>query len=185
MLSPGINTHCTPQAPPLKGPSTLHAGACSGGCVLLAGATEMGTLLATCGCQNRLPQTWCLKVTELYSHHSGARHLEPRYRQDWFLLETPRRTCRASLLVPWLVGASLQSPSPSSHGLLSVSVPLLFSSEDLPLDVGSPSIQEGLILRSLITLARTLFSEPGHIHRFRVDRHIFGDHHSSHYRDHL
>lgn len=166
--SAGINTHCTPQAPPLKGPSPRHSdtGACSGGCVLLAGATEMGTVSATCGCRNRLPQTWCLKVTELYSHNSGARHLESRYRQDWFLLESPRTTCRASLLVPWLVGASLQSPSPSSHGLLSVSVHLLFSSEDLPLDVRSPSIQGVLILRSLITLARTLFSEPGHIHRF-------------------
>lgn len=74
-----------------------------------------------------------------------------------------------TLNIPWLVGASLQSPSPSSHGLLSMSVPLLFSSEDLPLDVRSPSIQEELILRSLITLARTLFSEPGHIHRFWAD----------------
>lgn len=85
-------------------------------------------------------------------HRSGAGSLRSQHPQDWLLLGTlwenlsqPLPVLCALLVtsgVPWLVGFSLQSPPPSSHGVLRTAVIL---------DQGHPGDFH------LITPAMTLF----------------------------
>ena len=76
-------------------------------------------VLASCSCYNKLPQTWWLKTTEIYSFTGlEARSLKSRGQQSWFLPQrfwgesipcfSPSFWCLPAILgIPRFVAASL------------------------------------------------------------------------------
>ena len=148
------------------------------------------------GLPYKLFQTWWLRTAEYYSLTVlGVKRPKSRCqqgcapsgdsREEFFLTSSSSCDSKEIRGVPWLVAASLQSLSPSSHGLLffflcasHIRTPVIGFRAHLPNPRWS-HLEILYLITSVITLLqiRSHSKVPG----IRVQTYLLGGHHSIHY----